>query len=90
MCIDAMYFRQQWFSLQVEKGTNCAVWGLGAVGLATLMGCKKAGASRIIGVDINPDKFEIGEPILFSQRPSLPQLSRSQRNGSCRCWSGLS
>ena len=25
------------------------------------MGCKKAGASRIIGVDINPDKFEIGK-----------------------------
>lgn len=33
---------------------------VGAVGLAVAMGCKQAGASRIIGVDINPDKFEVG------------------------------
>lgn len=25
------------------------------------MGCKKAGAKRIIGIDINPDKFKIAE-----------------------------
>lgn len=31
---------------------------MGAVGLAVVMGCKKAGATRIIGIDINPDKFE--------------------------------
>jgi Zn-dependent alcohol dehydrogenase len=35
-----------------------AVFGLGGVGLAVVMGCKAAGASRIIGVDINPGKFE--------------------------------
>ena len=46
---------------KVEKGSTCAVWGLGAVGLAVLMGCKEAGAARIIGVDINPDKFETGK-----------------------------
>lgn len=34
------------------------MFGLGAVGLAAIMGCKAAGARRIIGVDINPDKFE--------------------------------
>jgi len=45
----------------VEPGSTTAVWGLGAVGLATIMGCKAAGAERIIGVDINPDKFDIGE-----------------------------
>ncbi|CAG2188048.1 ADH5 [Mytilus edulis] len=45
----------------VEPGSTCAVWGLGAVGLAVIMGCKKAGASRIIGVDINPDKFAIAK-----------------------------
>ena len=47
--------------MQVEAGSNVAVWGLGAVGLATIMGCKKAGASRIIGIDINPDKFKKGK-----------------------------
>ena len=48
-------------SLQVEPGSTCAVWGLGAVGLAVMMGCRKAGASRIIGVDINPVKYEMGK-----------------------------
>ena len=46
-------------SLQVEEGSICAVWGVGCVGLAVIMGCKNAGASRIIAVDINPDKFPI-------------------------------
>ena len=49
----------------MEKGSTCAVWGLGAVGLAVLMGCKAAGASRVIGVDINTDKFEIGKLSYF-------------------------
>ncbi|CAI5695404.1 alcohol dehydrogenase 1 [Oreochromis niloticus] len=43
---------------KVEPGSTCAVFGLGAVGLAAVMGCEAAGAKRIIVVDINPDKFE--------------------------------
>uniref|UniRef100_A0A3B4UX87 Alcohol dehydrogenase 1 n=1 Tax=Seriola dumerili TaxID=41447 RepID=A0A3B4UX87_SERDU len=42
---------------KVEPGSTCAVFGLGAVGLAAVMGCKSAGAKRIFAVDINPDKF---------------------------------
>ncbi|XP_048032402.1 alcohol dehydrogenase class-3-like isoform X4 [Megalobrama amblycephala] len=45
----------------VDSGSTCAVFGLGAVGLAAVMGCKAAGATRIIAVDINPDKFEIAK-----------------------------
>ena len=45
-------------SSQVEPGSTCAVFGLGAVGLAAVMGCRNAGAKRIIAVDINPEKFE--------------------------------
>ncbi|XP_064389338.1 alcohol dehydrogenase class-3-like [Halichondria panicea] len=41
----------------VEAGSVVGVWGCGAVGLAVIMGCKKAGASRIIAVDINNDKW---------------------------------
>ncbi|XP_062992011.1 alcohol dehydrogenase 1B-like [Elgaria multicarinata webbii] len=44
-------------SAKVEPGSTCAVFGLGGVGLSVVMGCKAAGASRIIGVDINKDKF---------------------------------
>jgi len=45
---------------KVEPGSTCAVFGVGAVGLAAIMGCKKAGAGRIIAVDINNSKFETG------------------------------
>lgn len=34
------------------------MFGLGAVGLAAVMGCKSAGAKRIFAIDINPEKFE--------------------------------
>ncbi|XP_012268980.2 alcohol dehydrogenase class-3 [Athalia rosae] len=43
---------------KVEPGSTCAIWGLGAVGLAVALGCKAAGASRIIGIDVNIEKFE--------------------------------
>ncbi|NXB61099.1 ADH1 dehydrogenase, partial [Struthidea cinerea] len=42
---------------KVKPGSTCAVFGLGGVGLSVVMGCKAAGASRIIAVDINKDKF---------------------------------
>jgi S-(hydroxymethyl)glutathione dehydrogenase/alcohol dehydrogenase len=46
-------------ALKVEAGSTVAIWGLGAVGLGAVMGAKEAGASRIIGVDLNPAKFEL-------------------------------
>ncbi|KAB7503530.1 Alcohol dehydrogenase class-3 [Armadillidium nasatum] len=52
---------------KVEEGSICAIWGLGAVGLAVAMGCKEAGASRIIGIDINPDKFEVAKKFGVSE-----------------------
>lgn len=49
------------FTAGVEAGSTTAVFGCGAVGLAVIMGCKEAGAKRIIAVDINPDKWPVGE-----------------------------
>lgn len=46
---------------KVEADANCAIFGLGAVGLAVALGCKAAGAKRIIGIDINPDKYEVAK-----------------------------
>ncbi|RRT71614.1 hypothetical protein B296_00027659, partial [Ensete ventricosum] len=40
------------------KGSTVAVFGLGAVGLAAAEGARASGASRIIGVDLNPKRFE--------------------------------
>lgn len=42
---------------KVEPDSTVAVFGLGAVGLAVIQGAKIAGASRIIAVDINDEKF---------------------------------
>ncbi|XP_077618446.1 alcohol dehydrogenase 1-like [Crocuta crocuta] len=44
-------------SAKVTCGSTCVVFGLGGVGSAIVMGCKASGASRIIGVDINEEKF---------------------------------
>ncbi|KAG8286862.1 hypothetical protein J6590_049872 [Homalodisca vitripennis] len=46
---------------KVEPGSNCAIWGLGAVGLAVALGCQAVGAARVIGIDLNPQKFEIAK-----------------------------
>ena len=43
---------------KVQQGDTVAVFGLGGIGLAVIMGAKQAGASQIIGIDINPDKFD--------------------------------
>lgn len=44
------------YDIQVEAGSTVGVYGLGAVGLAAVMGAKMAGAKRIIGIDTNPSK----------------------------------
>ncbi|XP_059442532.1 alcohol dehydrogenase-like 3 [Corylus avellana] len=46
-----------WNSANVKAGSTVAIFGLGAVGLAVAEGARARGASRIIGVDINPNKF---------------------------------
>ncbi|KAL8215633.1 hypothetical protein R6Q57_022470 [Mikania cordata] len=61
-----------------KKGSSVAVFGLGAVGLAAAEGARIAGASRIIGVDLNANRFELGK---------LPQIqecilaARNANNG---------
>ncbi|PSR99534.1 Alcohol dehydrogenase-like [Actinidia chinensis var. chinensis] len=50
-----------WRTADVEAGSTVAIFGLGAIGLAVAEGARLRGASRIIGVDVNPDKFEIGK-----------------------------
>lgn len=49
------------FTMKVETGASVAVWGLGGIGLNVIQGAKLAGASRIIGIDINPDKAPLAQ-----------------------------
>ncbi|MFJ9819799.1 Zn-dependent alcohol dehydrogenase [Streptomyces sp. NPDC101151] len=46
-------------SARVRRGETVAVFGVGGVGLATLQAARIAGASRIIAVDISPEKEEL-------------------------------
>ncbi|MFC0703764.1 S-(hydroxymethyl)glutathione dehydrogenase/class III alcohol dehydrogenase [Marinobacter persicus] len=44
---------------KVEPGSTVAVFGLGGIGLSVIQGARMVGASRIIAIDINEDKFEM-------------------------------
>ncbi len=46
---------------KVEEGATVAVFGIGGIGLSVIQGAKKAKASRIIAVDINPSKAEMAK-----------------------------
>ena len=48
---------------KVEAGATVAIFGLGGIGLAAIIGAKMAGASRIIAIDINPSKFDIAREL---------------------------
>ena len=46
---------------KVEEGATVGVFGLGGIGLACIQGAVMANASRIVGIDINPSKFELAK-----------------------------
>lgn len=48
------------FDAKVEPGSTVAVFGLGGIGLNVIQGAKMVGATRIIGVDLNPDREALG------------------------------
>ncbi|KAL8059332.1 hypothetical protein ABFX02_03G079300 [Erythranthe guttata] len=50
-----------WKSANVEAGSTVAIFGLGSIGLAVAEGARLCGAAKIIGIDVNPEKFEISK-----------------------------
>ena len=48
---------------KVEPGAKVAVFGLGGVGVSVVQGAVLAGAERIIGIDIDPGKFELAKQL---------------------------
>ncbi len=48
---------------KVEPGSTVGVFGLGGIGLSVIQGAVMAGASRIIAIDLNPDKFEMARAL---------------------------
>ncbi|XP_021888421.1 alcohol dehydrogenase-like 6 isoform X1 [Carica papaya] len=47
-----------WNVADISKGSNVVIFGLGTVGLSVAQGAKLREASKIIGVDINPEKCQ--------------------------------
>jgi Zn-dependent alcohol dehydrogenase len=50
-------------SAHVQVGDSVAIFGLGGVGLAALLGAHVAGAGRLIGVDVVPEKLELARAL---------------------------
>ncbi len=44
---------------KVHPGASVAVFGLGGIGLSVIQGATMAGAERIIGIDMDPKKFDM-------------------------------
>mmetsp|Transcript_6349 Transcript_6349/g.10743 ORF Transcript_6349/g.10743 Transcript_6349/m.10743 type:complete len:405 (+) Transcript_6349:130-1344(+) len=50
-----------WKTADVQPGTSAAVFGMGTVGLAVIEGLLKAGATRIIAVDLLDKKLDLAK-----------------------------
>jgi S-(hydroxymethyl)glutathione dehydrogenase/alcohol dehydrogenase len=46
---------------EVREGSTCAVFGAGMVGLGAVVGCKLAGAQRIVVVDLSTQRLEMAK-----------------------------
>ncbi|KAF9540253.1 S-(hydroxymethyl)glutathione dehydrogenase [Mortierella hygrophila] len=60
---------------KVQKGDSVAIFGLGGVGLSVVQGAKQAGATTIIGVDVNSKKEKLAKEMgctLFVNSKELP------------------
>ncbi|KAL3119574.1 hypothetical protein niasHT_010160 [Heterodera trifolii] len=45
----------------INEGSTVGVWGMGAVGLAVVMGARDKGAKRIVAIDVNPDRLKLAK-----------------------------
>jgi S-(hydroxymethyl)glutathione dehydrogenase / alcohol dehydrogenase len=45
------------YTAQVAPGSTCVVFGCGLVGLGAVIGCRLAGAERIVAVDLSEDRL---------------------------------
>ena len=48
---------------KVEPGTSCAVYGLGGVGLAALIGARASGANPLVAIDLSDDKLALARSL---------------------------
>lgn len=46
------------YTARVERGSTCAVFGCGLVGLGAVIGCRLAGAERIVAIDLSERRLD--------------------------------
>jgi S-(hydroxymethyl)glutathione dehydrogenase/alcohol dehydrogenase len=63
---------------KVQPGDTVVVFGLGGIGLNVIQGAKLAGASIIIGIDINPDREEWGRRFGMTAFLNTAGMSRDE------------
>src|SRR5262249_15642478 len=49
------------FTAKVEPGARVVVFGLGGIGLNVVQGARLAGATQIVGLDLNPAREAVGK-----------------------------
>ena len=62
-CGVATGFGAVWNNAKVEPFSSVAVFGLGAVGMAVIQAAKAVGANAIVGIDVNPKKFDLAKKL---------------------------
>lgn len=76
---------------RVAPGDSVAIFGLGGVGLAALLGAAAAGADPIVAVDILPAKLELARrlgathTVLASDADAIAQIRDATRGGAQHC-----
>ena len=63
---------------KVQPGDNVVVFGLGGIGLNVIQGAKLAGAGKIVGIDINPDREEWGRKFGMTDFLNTKGMSRDE------------
>nr|WP_294168945.1 S-(hydroxymethyl)glutathione dehydrogenase/class III alcohol dehydrogenase [uncultured Sphingomonas sp.] len=63
---------------KVEPGANVVVFGLGGIGLNVIQGARLAGAAKIVGIDINPDREEWGRKFGMTDFLDTKGMSREE------------
>lgn len=77
-------------SAQVREGESVVVFGIGGVGLAVLQAARIAGASRIVAVDVSPEKEELarraGATDYVIASDTTPREIRGSPEARARTW----
>jgi S-(hydroxymethyl)glutathione dehydrogenase/alcohol dehydrogenase len=63
---------------KVQVGDNVVIFGLGGIGLNVIQGARLAGANKIIGVDLNPDREEWGRRFGMTDFLNTRGMSREE------------